>query len=98
MPRPRNLRPYRQGGMPEHDTRPGQPHRDPSPKHPDSIAGGDAGTGREGLSKGYGGSAGDGTGASGPDSGGPPAQPAERPPQDLERQRRKHSRRASRGV
>lgn len=97
MQRPRKLRPYRQGGTPDHDAHPREP-RDPSRKDPKSIAAGDAGSGREGLSKGYGGSAGDGTGASGPDSGETPASTAGGPPEDLEAQRRSQSRRARRGV
>jgi hypothetical protein len=57
--------PYPQGGRPKKDSDP-RPAPEPAPNDKSWLPG-RKGQGGEGLSKGYGGSEGDGTGASGPE-------------------------------
>ncbi len=67
MTEEKELNPYTQGGEVKHDSGSKKPHK-PDPKEQTSYQEGDKGQGKQGLSDGYGGSGGDGTGASGPDA------------------------------
>jgi hypothetical protein len=68
VPAKQDQNPYPQGGERKPNTEVKPPHN-PDPKEDTSHQEGDLGPGKQGLSHGYGGSEGVGTGSSGPDTG-----------------------------
>ena len=68
MPKSKKLRSYREGGNPDPHDASRTASGDPQRKEQRNWSPGDKGQGREGLSKGLGGSGGDGTNVSGPES------------------------------